>query len=125
VAELKRYLKEIPGSKFMADRRNNLKDRNVPLQVYNRKEKLLKVYRPLGQILVEKKFINDEQLQEALKVHWRRDVALGETLKDLGLANDGQIREALGVQRQRIREVTEENEAVPFGQSEERMERDV
>jgi GGDEF domain-containing protein len=114
VAELKRYLKEIPGSKFMADRRNPLKEKNVPLQVYNKKENLLRTYRPLGQILLEKNLINDEQLYEALKMHWRRDTSLGETLKDLGFVQDEQVREALGVQKSRIEELMEDKETVRF-----------
>jgi GGDEF domain-containing protein len=112
VAEMKQYLKEIPGSKFMADRRNSLKDKNVPLQVYNKKGNLLVRYRPLGQILLEKKFISDEQLSEALKIHWRRDVALGETLEDLGFVQQEQIREALGVQKRQIEELRGESALV-------------
>lgn len=105
VAEVKRYLKEIPGSKFMSDRRNPISEKNVPLQVYNKKESLLKSYRPLGQILLEKNLINDEQLYEALKINWRRDVALGETLKDLGFVQEDQLREALALQKSRIEEL--------------------
>jgi GGDEF domain-containing protein len=112
VAEVKRYLKEIPGSKFMADRRNCFKEKNVPLQVYTKKESVLKEYRPLGQILLDRKVITDEQLYEALKTHWRRDVALGETLKDMGFARDEQIKDALGMQRAWMQGLTRENEPV-------------
>lgn len=115
VAEIKKYLKEIPGSKFMADRRSGSRDHHVPLQVYNKKEAVLNAYRPLGQILLENKTISEEQLYEALRSHWRRDIALGETLKDLGFAQDEQIKEALGIQRQRLQELTKAKESVRPG----------
>jgi len=103
VAEIKRYLKELPGSKFMADRRNG--DMEKPLaspQVYTKKETILNAYRPLGQILVEKSLINDDQLDEALKLHWRRDISLGETLKDMGVLTDEQLQDALVIQHERM-----------------------
>ena len=103
VAEIKRYLKELPGSKFMADRRNG--DAERPLaspQVYTRKEAIVNSYRPLGQILVETSLINDDQLDEALKSHWRRDISLGETLKDMGAITEEQLQVALGIQHERI-----------------------
>ncbi len=112
VAEVKRYLKEIPGSKFMADRRNLEPEKNVPLQVYSKKESLIRTYRPLGQILVERNIITDEQLYEALKIHWRRDVALGETLKELGLVRDEQIKEALDHQSSRIEQLMEDRRSI-------------
>jgi len=115
VAEIKKYLKEIPGSKFMADRRNGHREHQVPLQVYNKKETVLTAYRPLGQILLEKKIISEEQLYEALKSHWRRDIALGETLKDLGFVQDEQIKEALAVQHQRLQELSKIKEAARAG----------
>jgi hypothetical protein len=107
VAEIKHYLKEIPGSKFMADRRNTTV---APLhgepQVYEKKEKILSSYRPLGQILLERKQITQEQLDEALKIHWRRDVILGEALKDLGLIKEEILQEALKIQQERITVLT-------------------
>jgi diguanylate cyclase (GGDEF)-like protein len=103
VAEIKHYLKEMPGSKFMADRRTSFSENPHPPQVYQKKENLLNSYRPLGQILLEKNLISGEQLDEALKIHWRRDIALGETLKELGLIDDEQLREALRIQMEKIR----------------------
>jgi len=102
VAEIKHYLKEIAGSKFMADRRNSSLDSREEPQVYEKKQNLLNSYRPLGQILLEKDYISGEQLDEALKTHWRRDVSLGETLKDLGFIKDEQLQEALKIQREKI-----------------------
>jgi GGDEF domain-containing protein len=102
VVEIKHYLKEIPGSKFMADRRNSPIDSREEPQVYEKKQNLLNSYRPLGQILLEKNMISTEQLDEALKIHWRRDVILGETLKDMGFVKDEQLQEALRIQQEKI-----------------------
>jgi diguanylate cyclase (GGDEF)-like protein len=102
VTEIKKYLKEIPGSKFMADRRNT-KDQALKFpQVYEKKQNLLNAYRPLGQILLEKEIISSEQLDDALKTHWRRDIVLGETLKDMGLIKEVELQEALRIQREKI-----------------------
>jgi len=102
VAQIKHYLKEMPGSKFMADRRSCAEDKNGAPQVYNKKEKILNAYRPLGQIMVELNIISAEQLDEALKIHWRRDTLLGETLKDLGYIKEEQLQRALAMQMEKI-----------------------
>ncbi len=98
IAEIKRYLKIIPGSKFMADRREVQFSKHVSPQVYKKKTDA-RLYKPLGQILLEKKKINYEQLDEALHVHWRKGIFLGEILKDLGFIDEDQVKEALNWQR--------------------------
>ena len=98
LAEIKRYLKTMPGSKFMAERRNRKSDAGLRPQFNQRKKKLLRAYKPLGQILLEKNFITPEQLDKALKTHWERGVILGEILKELGLLNEGELSEALKTQ---------------------------
>jgi GGDEF domain-containing protein len=107
VAEIKHYLKAIPGSKFMADRRENSGQELPDPSIYQKKEMILQTYRPLGQLLLEKNIISAEQLDEALKTHWRKDVLLGETLKELGFVEDAQLREALSLQRQRLSHLIE------------------
>jgi GGDEF domain-containing protein len=102
VTEIKHYLKEIPGSKFMADRRDSVNASLLDPQIYEKKQVLLNSYQPLGQILLEKKILSGEQLDEALKTHWRRDILLGETLKELGLIKEEQLEEALRLQREKI-----------------------
>ena len=102
VAQIKHYLKEMPGSKFMADRRSCADGKNGAPQVYNKKEKIMNAYRPLGQIMVELNIISLEQLDEALKIHWRRDTLLGETLKDLGYIKEEQLQRALAMQMEKI-----------------------
>lgn len=95
LAEIKKYLKTIPGSKFMSDRRNR-KERmhgpNLKAQNYGARKGL---YKPLGQVLIERNDITQDQLDEGLIMHWRRGVVLGEVLKELGFITDEKLRKAL------------------------------
>jgi DNA-binding response OmpR family regulator len=100
VVEIKHYLKGMPGSKFMADRRNDPSDKLLspwvlPKQASNK-------YLPLGQILVDNKFVTSEQLEEALRIHWKRGIFLGEILKELGFLKEAQLKEALSLQTEKI-----------------------
>ncbi len=56
-------------------------------------------YRPLGQILLERKIISPEHLDEALNIHWRRGVLFGEILKELGFVKDEELADALKSQQ--------------------------
>ena len=107
VAEIKHYLKEIPGSKFMADRRENSGQELQDPSIYQKKEAILQTYRPLGQILLEENIITSEQLDEALKTHWRRDIRLGETLLELGFISEPGLKQALNLQRELISHLIE------------------
>ncbi|MCK4851658.1 MAG: diguanylate cyclase [Candidatus Omnitrophica bacterium] len=98
IAEVKQYLKKIPGSKYMADRRMMKKDESLTLQVFTNDESLKSCYRPLGQVLLEKRIISGEQLDKALKKHWKRGILLGEVLTELGFLTDEQLSEALDYQ---------------------------
>lgn len=98
VAEIKQYLKKIPGSKFMAERRNRNADESLTPQIYKKEEDSLDSYKPLGQILLEKSVISPEQLNEALRIHWKRGVILGEILKELGFLKEEELKEALNAQ---------------------------
>ncbi|MFA6350244.1 MAG: diguanylate cyclase [Candidatus Omnitrophota bacterium] len=102
LAEIKSYLKGIPGSKFMADRRECLPDSALNPELY-RKVYCPADYKPLGQILVEKSIITPQQLDDALKLHWRRGVILGEILKELGFVSSQGLEEALAEQRKLIK----------------------
>ncbi|MBF0493839.1 MAG: diguanylate cyclase [Candidatus Omnitrophica bacterium] len=84
IAEVKKYLKAIPGSKFMADRRVKNKNDHLTLEVFNNHRSVNEIYKPLGQILISRKCLSREQLDEALKIHWKRGELLGEVLVDLG-----------------------------------------
>jgi len=94
VFEIKRYLKTVAGSKFMSDRRNRKEDLSGP-SIHKRLDSLSDPCKPLGQILLEKGELSQSQLDEGLLVHWKRGVALGEVLKELGFITEGNLREAL------------------------------
>lgn len=95
LAEIKQFLKDIAGSKFMEDRRNCKTGEFLGPQVYKRNDLSADSYRPLGQILLEKNFISPERLDEALNIHWRRGVVLGEILKELGFIKEEELSDAL------------------------------
>jgi len=99
VVEIKKYLKNMPGSKFMADRRTAPEYRLSEPQTYKKEYVFSASYKPLGQILLEEKKVSAEQLDEALKIHWKRGVVLGEILQELGFLKDTEISQALNLQR--------------------------
>ena len=103
IAEVKQYLKKIPGSKYMADRRMIKKDDSLLLQVFNNDEKVLSKYRPLGQLLLEKNIITPDELDKALKEHWKRGVLLGGILKEMKFITDEDLDSALEVQVEELR----------------------
>ena len=99
ITEVKRYLKPMAGSKFMLDRRNRSKNEpTYPMPVIYKREEPLFPYKPLGQILLEKNIISAEQLEEALKMHWRKGIVLGEILKGLGVVTEKVLTDALQLQ---------------------------
>jgi GGDEF domain-containing protein len=99
IAEIKKYIKNIPGSKFMVDRRSGGQRDPVEPQVYTREIVPAVPYRPLGQILLAKGMITAEQLDEALCMHWRRGVIFGEVLKELGFVRGEELNALLGAQQ--------------------------
>ena len=98
IAEIKRYLKTLPESKFMADRRDVKLVRHQKPQT-SEKIEAASPYKPLGQILLDKKVLAPEQLEEALNIHWKKGVILGETLKELGYVDENDLKSALGIQK--------------------------
>ncbi|MFH1846976.1 MAG: diguanylate cyclase [Candidatus Omnitrophota bacterium] len=95
VTEVKQYLKKISGSKFMADRRIQKSKKPLNLQVFKNAETVVDNYKPLGQLLLEKKAVTLDQLDRALKLHWKRGVLLGEVLTDLGFLSEENLLQAL------------------------------
>jgi DNA-binding response OmpR family regulator len=95
VAEIKRYLKTFPGSKFMAERRNDKSARIREPQSFTRDEAADAGYKPLGQLLLERGLITPEKLDEALAIHWKRGILSGEVMRELGFVTEMQIVEAL------------------------------
>ncbi|HNX90648.1 MAG TPA: diguanylate cyclase [Candidatus Omnitrophota bacterium] len=103
IAEVKQYLKKIPGSKYMADRRISNKDEHLTLQVFSNDDSVVNFYKPIGQILLEKNIVTIEQLDRALKIHWKRGTLLGEVMKDLGYITDAHLKEALTLQEDKLK----------------------
>lgn len=97
VVEIKRYLKTIQASKFMADRRDTKINKEATPEVYKRKGEA--VNKPLGQILLERSAISEQQLNEALLTHWKKGVILGEVLRELGFLGEDELNKALSVQK--------------------------
>lgn len=105
VAEIKRYLKNLSGSKFMAERRDaggegTLQGPQTCEQVKGGAED--PPYKPLGQILLEQNLISSEQLDEALIVHWKRGMMLGEILQELGFLKEDDLKLALLSQENKV-----------------------
>ena len=103
IAEVKQYLKNIPGSKYMADRRITGSNEYLSLQIFSNDDESFSGYRPLGQILLEQGQVSPEELDRALKEHWHRGVKLGEVLKDLDILRENDIEKALSLQTGNIR----------------------
>ncbi|MDD5194655.1 MAG: diguanylate cyclase [Candidatus Omnitrophica bacterium] len=98
IAEIKKYLKTMPGSKYMADRRDGNPKSADSGPLLHKLNYSVQPYRPLGQILLEKKLLSDEQLEEALRMHWKRGVVLGEVLQELKFVREEALMEALRLQ---------------------------
>jgi DNA-binding response OmpR family regulator len=95
VTEVKRYLKTFTGSKFMEDRRNGKTIESSIPTIYQRVDAAETSYVPLGQMLLEKKVITPEKLDEALTAHWRRGVLFGEILKEFGLIQGDELEKMI------------------------------
>ena len=91
----------------MADRRENPGQELQDPSIYQKKEVILHTYRPLGQLLLEQNNISAEQLDEALKVHWRKDIRLGETLREMGFIGELELKQALNLQREKLSHLIE------------------
>jgi len=92
--EIKRYLKTVAGSKFMSDRRNRKEGLSGP-SIHKRPDHSKDPYKPLGQVLISKGKLSQDQLDEGLSIHWKRGVVLGEVLKELGFITEDNLSEAL------------------------------
>jgi len=100
VTATKSYLKKIPGSKFMVDRRRihthtgakEINDEDLPFFADSQNQPSLK---PLGQILLEKKLIDEEMLNLGLQKHWRTGLSLGETLEDMEIIKRADVEKII------------------------------
>ena len=95
VAEIKRYLKTFPGSKFMAERRNDKSGRTRQPQGFPKEPLSYCGYMPLGKLLLSRGLITEEKLDEALTIHWKRGILSGEIMRELGFVTEKDIVESL------------------------------
>jgi GGDEF domain-containing protein len=114
VAEVKRYLKSFPGSKYMEDRRQPSAQGMSSPEIYTR-DADLGPYRPIGQVLLEENMITSEELDEALAIHWRRGVLFGEVLKELGFIKEDELGRILQRERGRIETGGQKKKGVTHG----------
>jgi diguanylate cyclase (GGDEF)-like protein len=99
ITEIKSYLKALPGSNFLVNRRQIEKKIFIdePYKEENtgaNKEEKFK-YKPLGQILLDLQIITAEQLEIALNKHWTTGQKIGQSIIGLGMASSGDIARAL------------------------------
>jgi diguanylate cyclase (GGDEF)-like protein len=99
ITEIKSYLKMLPGSNFLVNRRQNEKrvfiDEHYEeeTKIPDKEEKFK--HKPLGQILLESQIITAEQLETALNKHWTTGQKIGQSIINLGMASAGDIARAL------------------------------
>ncbi|MBN2120173.1 MAG: diguanylate cyclase [Candidatus Omnitrophica bacterium] len=105
LASLKSYLKKMPGSNFMVDRRladkgiNKRSEAQTFLKACRRKVCRGKNTKPLGQILLDKGILNSDTLEKNLDIHFRRGLPLGEVLKDSGVIDGRELAAVLSWQQ--------------------------
>ena len=99
ITEIKSYLKTLPGSNFLVNRRQI--EKKVFIDELGKeesggisKEERFK-HKPLGQILLESQVITAEQLEQALNRHWTTGQKIGQSIINLGMASLGDIARAL------------------------------
>lgn len=99
ITEIKSYLKTLPGSNFLVNRRQIEKkvfidELGKEEAAGTNKEERFK-HKPLGQILLESQVITAEQLEQALNKHWTTGQKIGQSIINLGMASLGDIARAL------------------------------
>jgi diguanylate cyclase (GGDEF)-like protein len=99
ITEIKSYLKTLPGSIFLVNRRQNEKrvfiDEPCKPDVKNEDKEERFKHKPLGQILLESQIITAEQLETALSKHWTTGQKIGQSIINLGMASAGDVARAL------------------------------
>ncbi|MBU0759205.1 MAG: response regulator [Candidatus Omnitrophica bacterium] len=104
IAEIKAYLKTLPGSNFLVNRRGPEEKEfiqatpEVSVGKPVRDDVTRFKYRPIGQILLESNVISIQQLEIALSKHWTTGQKIGQSIIDLGMASPGDIARALELQ---------------------------
>ncbi len=87
--EIKSYLKKHKRSRSLVNRRKVALEKQIPNLDKDKPDLKVRVkdkakkYKPLGQILLEKRLINPQQLESALLRHWNSNTRLGQVLVDM------------------------------------------
>lgn len=96
--EIKNFLKKHSKSNYLINRRtedSGMERRKDLKEEYRHELKMhkhrLKEYKPLGQILLETKILNEKQLNEALSYHWNTGLKIGEAAVSMGFAQREEI----------------------------------
>lgn len=117
VFEIKQYLKTLPGSNFLVNRRSSkqtLQQTRVafhaavdtPRQLGQKTEHFEPVpIKPLGQLLIEHGLISEDQLNEALRRHWLTTQRLGQIVVNMGLTASENVQKMLVVQQKNLRPI--------------------
>ena len=89
-SEIKQYLKTIEGSKFLSNRRSINKNAVKQSRAFEKEFKDSQITKehyemPIGQILLNAKLLDEEQLREALVQHWTKRELFGQTLVRMNL----------------------------------------
>lgn len=99
ITEIKHYLKTLPGSNFLVNRRQTEKklfiEGPAPEEAKGTGKEERFRHKPLGQILLEFQIITPEQLDLALNRHWSTGQKIGQSIINLGIASSGDIIRAL------------------------------
>ncbi len=97
--EIKRYLKQDKHSRSLVNRRKARQDYELKKEDELRQEaknltaKKRQVYKPLGQVLIERNLINSQQLESALVKHWNSNRRLGQVLVDMNIIDSKQLEQ--------------------------------
>jgi len=106
-SEIKKYLKSLPGSNFLVNRRSIKKgyqqiksDHKVFIDSSLRSRDSLEksnftVDKPLGQTLLDKGLITEQQLSDALRKHWLTTQRLGQIVINMGLVSQQDLEKLL------------------------------
>ncbi|MCX5692820.1 MAG: diguanylate cyclase [Candidatus Omnitrophica bacterium] len=99
ITEIKSFLKTLPGSNFLMNRRQNEKsvfiDESCKEENKSAGKEERTKHKPLGQILLESQIITPEQLETALNKHWTTGHKIGQSIINLGMASAGDVARAL------------------------------
>lgn len=102
VSEIKRYLKTLNKSQFLINRRTtnsgiiSRQKKDFSRHYFiERPVHIASINKPLGQLLVDARMINEEQLNEALNHHWKTGRRLGEVLVEMGFITPQELEKIL------------------------------